>query len=104
MSKALMIVLAFWALAYECEGVLFFHHVPKSEEPKGVPIPNKDALWEEMSVLLKKLLTTEDSRLEFDATFNKKPICRMNDVTRRFSCMPIIPINIRRLQRLQLLE
>ena len=27
-----MIVLAFWVLAYECEGALFFHHVQKSAE------------------------------------------------------------------------
>ena len=31
MFKALTIVLAFLAFAYECEGALFFYHVPKSE-------------------------------------------------------------------------
>ena len=123
MFKALTIVLAFLVFAYECEGALFFYHVPKSEvsnsnlfystvmklffvwkELKNVPIPNKDSLWEEMSTLLGRLLTTKSSRLDLEAMLNKKPICRMNDITRRFSCMPIIPINIRRLQRLQRLQ
>merc|ERR1712062_616985 len=104
MFKAILIVLAFWVLAYECEGALFFYHVQKSAERSGPsntlnePIKaNENVLLEDMTSLLSRIVTTK-------TMLKKKPICRINDVSWRFSCMPIIPINISRLQRLQRLQ